>query len=77
MWKQAGRFAAMGLEMGFAVGIGLIVGWYLDSRFGTEPVLFWVGFSLGIGAAAKAVFDGARAARKAMGKDGSSTPDED
>ena len=69
MWKQAGRLSAIGLEMGFAVSIGVLGGGYLDDHFGTKPILFWVGFAVGLGAAAKAVIDGVRTARKAMDAD--------
>ncbi len=73
MWKQAGRLSAVGLEMGIAVTIGIVGGGYLDDRFGTKPVLFWVGFAVGLGAAVKAVVDAVRAARKAMDADDATT----
>jgi len=77
MLKQSGRFAAVGLEMGIAIGLGLLIGRYLDGRFGTSPILFWVGLSLGLGAAVKAVYDAAKQARKAMEDDEPSTSDKD
>jgi F0F1-type ATP synthase assembly protein I len=61
-WKKAGRLSAVGLEMGFAIMIGVFGGGYLDDRFGTTPVLFWIGFAIGLGAAAKALYDGVRVA---------------
>lgn len=69
MLKQSGHFAAVGLEMGIAVGLGLIVGRFLDDHFETSPVFFWVGLFLGLGAAAKAVYDAAKRARKAVEDD--------
>ncbi|MCP4604911.1 MAG: AtpZ/AtpI family protein [Proteobacteria bacterium] len=74
MLKQAGRFAAVGLEMGVAVGIGILGGWYLDKEFGTKPVFFWIGFTVGIGAAAKAIIDIARKASKDLTDNGNSSP---
>jgi F0F1-type ATP synthase assembly protein I len=73
MWKQAGRLSAIGLEMGFAVSLGVLGGGYLDDRFGTKPLLFWIGFAVGLGAAVKAVVDGAREVRKAMEADDSAS----
>ena len=77
MWKQTGQFAAVGLEMGIALAIGLIGGWYLDEKLGSKPVFFWIGFTLGIGAAGKAVWDAARKARKEMTDDRASSSKKD
>jgi ATP synthase protein I len=77
MLRQSGRFAAVGLEMGIAIGLGLVIGKYLDDYFGTTPVLFWVGLGLGFGAAAKAVYDAVKRARKAMEEDEPPTADKD
>ena len=65
-WKKVGRLSAVGLEMGFAIAIGVLGGGYLDDRFGTAPVLFWIGFAVGLGAAAKALYDGVRVASKTV-----------
>ncbi len=77
MFRQAGRFAAVGLEMGIAVAIGILGGQYLDSHFETEPVFFWIGFALGLGAAFKAIFDAARLAHKELTDNGRSSSKED
>jgi hypothetical protein len=72
-WKKAGRLSAVGLEMGFAMAIGVVGGGYLDDRLGTAPVLFWIGFALGLGAAGKALYDGVRMASKTVGADDENT----
>ena len=77
MLKQAGQFAAVGLEMGIAVALGIFVGWYLDEKLNTTPVLFWIGFALGIGAAGKAIWDAAKRARKEMMNDRTSSSKKD
>ena len=64
MVKQSLNLVAVGIEMGVAVGIGIFGGNWIDIRLGTEPVFFWVGFGIGLGAAAKAVVDAARKVRK-------------
>jgi F0F1-type ATP synthase assembly protein I len=76
MLNQAGNFAAVGLEMGLAVAIGIFGGRFLDSKLDTEPVFFWIGFSIGIGAAAKAVVVAVQRARKSLGTNGSSSDNE-
>lgn len=66
MFRQAGRHAAVGLEIGIAVAIGVLGGKYLDTKLGTEPIFFWIGFGLGIGAAVKALVDAARAGKREL-----------
>jgi F0F1-type ATP synthase assembly protein I len=64
--KEALRFVAVGLEMGVAVFIGVFGGRYLDAWLETRPVFFWVGLTLGLGAAGKAIWDAATRARKTL-----------
>ena len=49
MLKQSGRFAAVGLEMGIAIGLGILVGRYLDdySSGGVGPAKEWIDYVLG------------------------------
>ncbi|MDJ0762556.1 MAG: AtpZ/AtpI family protein [Myxococcota bacterium] len=77
MLRQAGRFAAVGLEMGIAVAIGIFGGRYLDEKFDSAPVFFWIGFVLGVGAAGKAVFDAFRMAKKELTGNGTSSSEKD
>ena len=55
MWKLAGRYSALGIEMWSAVAIGTLGGWWLDKHLGTKPYLFWFGLVVGIGAATRTV----------------------
>ena len=66
MWQQAGSLGAVGLEMGLAVGLGYILGDWLDNVFGTSPYLtiFWV--LAGIGAAFKALIVSVRRTQKRL-----------
>lgn len=41
--------------MGISVIIGILGGLYLDKKFDTDPLFFWLGFVLGVGAAAKTI----------------------
>jgi ATP synthase protein I len=57
LWQLAGRYGAVGLEMGLSVAFGLYAGTWLDRKFGTDP---WLTVALGVvgfGAAVKAVYD--------------------
>lgn len=47
MWKLAGRFSAVGLEMGIAVFLGWLIGNYLDKAWKTHPFLTIVFVILG------------------------------
>ena len=70
MLGQTGRYAAVGLEMGLAMAIGIFGGRYLDEKLQREPVFFWIGFGLGVGAAVKALVEVAVKARKTLDKNG-------
>lgn len=35
--RQYLRFSTLGIEMGVALAIGMLMGWYLDRLFGTRP----------------------------------------
>ena len=49
------KYCTLGLEMGAAVVIGLLIGVYLDRRFGTDPWLTLIFLGFGFAAAARAV----------------------
>jgi ATP synthase protein I len=51
--KTLGFLSTVGLSMAFSVGIGALVGYYLDKKFGTTPWLFFIFLALGIAAAFK------------------------
>ena len=51
--RQLGKYGAIGLEMGLAVVIGMLIGSYLDRRFDWAPYGQYAGLAAGIGAAAK------------------------
>ena len=55
MWKLAGRYGAVGLELGIAVFLGYLLGKWLDEKAGTEPYLMILFVVLGVGAGIKAL----------------------
>jgi ATP synthase protein I len=50
------KLSSLGLEMGAAVIIGLLMGTWLDRRFSTQPWLTFVFLGFGLVAAGKAVY---------------------
>ena len=65
------RYSYVGMEMGFAVGIGVAIGFYLDYRVfeRTRPWLTLLFMGLGIVAAARAFFHAARKMRAEVYKE--------
>ena len=51
MIRLLGYLSTVGLSMAFAIGIGALIGHYLDNRFQTGPWLFFVFLGFGIAAA--------------------------
>jgi ATP synthase protein I len=60
------KFSSLGIEMAVAICIGLLLGYWLDLQFGTEPVLMLIGLGLGIAAGFLGVFRAAREAEQMM-----------
>ena len=67
------KLSSLGLEMGASVVIGLLIGTWLDGRFGTNPWLTLLFLAFGFAAAGKAV---ARALRKGIFEEESDAPPE-
>ena len=51
LFKTLGYLSTVGLSMAIAIGIGAVIGFYLDKKFGTDPWLFFVFVGFGIAAA--------------------------
>jgi F0F1-type ATP synthase assembly protein I len=51
MIKTLGYLSSVGLSMAIAIGIGAVVGHYLDKKFGTAPWLLLIFLGFGIAAA--------------------------
>ena len=63
VWQSAGDAITLGISMVVAIGLGALLGYWLDSIFGTFPKLSIVCFIFGLGAAGSNVW---KAYRKAM-----------
>ena len=49
--RSLAHVSTVGMTMAFCIGIGAVVGYYLDNKFNTTPWLFFVFLGLGIAAA--------------------------
>ncbi len=49
--RTLGYVSTVGLAMAFSIGIGAIVGHYLDKKFGTAPWLLLIFLGFGVAAA--------------------------
>ena len=51
LFRTLGHLSTIGLTMAVSIGLGALIGHYLDNRFGTEPWLLLVFIGFGIAAA--------------------------
>ena len=51
LFRTLSYISTVGLAMALSVGIGAVVGYYLDTKFDTEPWLFFLFLGFGIVAA--------------------------
>ena len=51
LFKTLGYLSTVGLAMAFSIGIGAVLGYYLDKKFNTKPWLFFIFLGFGIAAA--------------------------
>jgi len=51
LFRELGRYSALGLELAISVVIGLAVGYYLDKWLGTGPwmTVVWIGIGFAAG----------------------------
>jgi ATP synthase protein I len=56
LYKRVMRYSAVGLEMGFSVAIGVVIGYYLDRYFHTGPWLTLIFLILGVVAGFRSLF---------------------
>lgn len=64
MWRLAARYSAISIEIVLAVMLGVWAGSWLDRKFDTAPIFFWIGTLVGIGAATKAIMRVAKATKE-------------
>lgn len=53
MFRTLGFLSTTGMTMAFSIGLGALIGYYLDNKFGSEPWLFIIFLIFGVVAAFK------------------------
>ncbi len=49
--KALGYVSTIGIAMALSIALGVLIGHYIDKKFGTQPWFFFIGLGLGIAAA--------------------------
>ena len=69
LFRELGKYSALGLEMAISVVIGLAIGYYLDQWLGTSPWLTIVWIGLGFAAGVRSLYRAAVQSGKNLEKD--------
>ena len=56
LFRELGKYSALGLEMAISVVLGLAIGYYLDKWLGTSPWLTIVWIGLGFAAGVRSLY---------------------
>ena len=67
--QQFGRVSTVGIELAVSIVIGYLGGEWLDLRFGTEPVLKWLGLGFGMAAGFRSLYRMARETQRKLDAD--------
>ena len=49
--KDLAYFSSIGFAMALSIAIGVVIGYFIDEKFGTDPWFLYIGLGLGIAAA--------------------------
>ena len=52
---RSARYSSIGLELGVSVIIGMAMGYWVDSKFDSDPIGLFVGMGLGFAAAFRSI----------------------
>jgi len=63
-WKGLGRYSTVGLEFALSVIVGLMLGQWLDKKFGTGGWLTLIWFFFGLAAGGRAIYRAAKRAER-------------
>ena len=68
LFRELGKYSALGLEMAISVVLGLAIGYYLDKWLGTSPWLTIVWIALGFAAGVRSLYRSAVQSEKDLEK---------
>ncbi|MCG8684720.1 MAG: AtpZ/AtpI family protein [Desulfobacterales bacterium] len=63
-FRELGYFASLGMSVALSIVIGLAIGYWLDKKFDTQPVLLLVGLGFGIAAGFSNIIKAGQKSRK-------------
>lgn len=66
LFRELGKYSALGLEMAISVVVGLAIGYYLDKWLGTSPWLTIVWIGLGFAAGVRSLYRSAVQSGKSL-----------
>ncbi|MGA6993719.1 MAG: AtpZ/AtpI family protein [Candidatus Deferrimicrobiaceae bacterium] len=69
LFRELGKYSALGLELAIAVILGLAIGYYLDKWLGTGPWMTVVWMAIGFAAGLRSLFRAALRSGKGLEKD--------
>ncbi|MGA7105938.1 MAG: AtpZ/AtpI family protein [Candidatus Deferrimicrobiaceae bacterium] len=69
LFRELGKYSALGLELAIAVIIGLAIGYYLDKWLGTGPWMTVVWIGIGFAAGVRSLYRAALQSEKDLEKD--------
>jgi len=69
LFRELGKYSALGLEMALSVVIGMGIGYYLDRWLGTGPWLMIVWIGLGFAAGVRSLYRAAVRSGKDLERD--------
>ena len=67
MFKTLGYLSTVGMAMALSIGLGALIGHYLDKRFETKPWLFFIFLGFGIAAAFRNLYIMYKKSKKFLG----------
>lgn len=69
LFRELGKYSALGLELAIAVILGLAIGYYLDKWLGTGPWMTVVWIGIGFAAGVRSLYRAALRAGKDLEKE--------
>ena len=69
LFRELGKYSALGLELAIAVVLGLAIGYYLDKWLGTGPWMTVVWIGIGFAAGVRSLYRAALRSGEDLGKE--------